>query len=54
MTHDYSTAVSRDYDPNKAYRLPAAARTGRGFSRAQRAYLRQELLERLSEWITSE
>jgi len=54
MTHDYSGAVSRDYDPNKGYRLPQAARTGHGFSRAQRAYLRAELLERLSEWITDE
>jgi hypothetical protein len=54
MSHDYSQAHSPDYDPNKAYMLPAAARTGRGFSRAQRAYLRAELLERLSEWITDE
>jgi len=54
MTHDYSQAISRDYDPNKAYRMPKAALTGRGFTREQRAYLRQELLERLSEWITDE
>lgn len=54
LQHDYSEAHERDYDPNKAYRLPNAARTGRGFTKAQRAYLRQELLERLSEWITNE
>jgi hypothetical protein len=53
-SYDYSQAHERDYDQNKAYRIPAAARTGRGFSREQRAYLRVELLERLSEWITDD
>ena len=54
ITHDYSQARSADRDPDKAYMMPAAARTGHGYTRGQRAYLRREYLARLSEWITEE
>jgi hypothetical protein len=49
---DYSQAVTANRDPDKAYLMPKDARSGRGFTRAQRAYLRRELIDRLSEWIT--
>jgi hypothetical protein len=42
--------VRVEYDAD--YLMPAAARTGRGYSRAQRAYLRAEMLDRLAEAIT--
>jgi len=47
-------AHTADRDPNKAYMMPATARTGHGYTRGQRAYLRREYLARLSEWITEE
>ena len=54
LTMDYSEAHTADRDPDKAYMMPAAARTGHGYTRGQRAYLRREYLARLSEWITEE
>ncbi len=54
ITHDYSEAHTRDHDPDKGYQMPVAARTGRGYSKSQRARLRIELIQRLSEWITEE
>jgi hypothetical protein len=54
ITLDYSQAHTADRDPDKSYLMPKAARTGHGYSRAQRAALRREYIERLSEWITQE
>jgi hypothetical protein len=51
---DYTQAHTADRDPDKAYLMPKRARSGHGFTRAQRAYLRRELIERLAEWITEE
>jgi hypothetical protein len=54
IQNDYSEAHTADRDPDKSYLMPKAARSGRGFTKAQRAYLRREIIERLSEWITEE
>jgi len=51
---DYSQAMPSNRDPLKSYLMPAAARSGHGYTREQRALIRAELLQRLSEWITEE
>jgi|SRR5215471_7885190 len=51
IKHEYPK--EKDGSPS-VYLMPKEARSGHGFTAAQRAYLRAEIIERLSEWITDE
>jgi hypothetical protein len=50
ITHHYPDESHRD--ERFRYIMPKDARSGRGFTKAQRAYLRLELTERNADWIT--
>jgi hypothetical protein len=43
-----------DYSRNREYLIPKNARSGRGFTREQRAAVRVETITRLGDWITDE